>query len=124
MIQDMLDLIKSNIGIEIRGFNKVNRCVLAAWSMKINRILKQMRTENNTDTSIMIKAAVVFVGKKIDLNACGSKNKKELETWWKRGIEQAITYVRKHINILDRMSPERRDKEERKNVRSLKGRIS
>ena len=47
MIQDMLDLIKSNIGIEIRGFNKVNRCVLAAWSVKINRILKQMRTENN-----------------------------------------------------------------------------
>ena len=29
MIQDTLDLMKDNSGIELRGFNKIDRCVLA-----------------------------------------------------------------------------------------------
>ena len=37
MIQDIWDLMKGNSEIELRGFNKVGRCVLAAWSRKINR---------------------------------------------------------------------------------------
>ena len=36
-----------------------------------------MRTENITDANILIKAIIVFVGKKIGLKACESKNKKE-----------------------------------------------
>ena len=36
-----------------------------------------MRTENITDTNILIKAFIVYVGKKIGLKARESKNKKE-----------------------------------------------
>ena len=40
MIQDILNLMKINSRTELRGFNKIDRCVLAEWSRKINRILK------------------------------------------------------------------------------------
>ena len=81
MIQDILDLMKDNSTIELRGFNKIDRCELAKWSRKINCTLKHIRTENVTDTDILIKAVIIYEGKKIDLKACGSKNKKELEPW-------------------------------------------
>ena len=102
MIQDKLDLIKDSSRIELRGFNKIDRCVLAEWSRKINCILKYIRTESITDANILIKAVIVYVGKKIGLKACGSKNKKESEAWWKRRIKKLINRVRKHINILER----------------------
>ena len=50
----------------------------------------------------MIKAVIVYVGKKIGLTACGSKIKKESEPWWKRRIKKSINKLRKHINILER----------------------
>ena len=50
MVQTILYLMKGNSGKELRWFNKVDRCVLAEWSRKTNRILKHMKTENITDT--------------------------------------------------------------------------
>ena len=50
----MSDLVKDSNGIELRGFNNVTRCVLTEWSRKINCILKHIRTEHITDTSINI----------------------------------------------------------------------
>ena len=79
MIQDILDLMKDNSRIELRGFKKIDRCELAEWSRKKNRILKHIRPENIEDTNILIKAVIVYVGKKIGLKACRSKNKKESE---------------------------------------------
>ena len=101
MIQDILDLMKDNSRIELRGFNRIDRYVLAEGSRKINCILKHIRTENITDTNILIKAVIVYVGKRIGLKACGSKNKKEPEPWWKRRIKKWINKVKKHINILE-----------------------
>ena len=60
MIRDILDLMKDNSRIELRGFNKINGCVLAEWSRKINCILKYIRTENITDTNILIKAVTGY----------------------------------------------------------------
>ena len=97
MIQDISDLMKDNSKTELRGFKKSNRCVLARWSRKINCILTHIRTENITDTNVLIKAVVVYLG----LKACGSKNKKELEPSWKGRIDKTINEVRKHINILE-----------------------
>ena len=77
-------------------------CVLAEWSKKINRILKHVRTENIADTNVLIKAFIVYVGKKIDLKAWGSKNKNKSEPWWKRRIKKTKNEFRKHINILER----------------------
>ena len=87
MIQNILDLMKDSSRIELRGFNKTDRCVLAEWSRKINCILKHIRTENITDTDILIKAVIAYVGKKIGFKACGSKNKNESEAWWKRRMK-------------------------------------
>ena len=95
MIQGVLDLMEDNGGIELRGFNKIDRCVLAEWSRNINCIFKHIRTENVTDTNILIKAVKVYVGKKIDIKVCGSKNKKESELRWKRRIKKSINKVRK-----------------------------
>ena len=67
--------MKDNSRIELRGFNKTDRCVLTKWSRKINCMLKHIRTENITDTNILIKAVIAYVGKNIGLKACGSKNK-------------------------------------------------
>ena len=50
----------------------------------------------------MIKVVIVYVGKSIGLKACESKNKKELEPWWKRRIKKSINKVKKHINIFER----------------------
>ena len=102
MIQDILDLIKDNSGIELRGFNKVDRYVLAEWSRKKNRILKHIRTENIADTNILLKSVIVYVRKRTGLKTCGSTNKKESEPWWKRRIKKTINEVRKHINTLER----------------------
>ena len=102
MIQDILDLMKDHSRIELRGFNKIDTCVLVEWSRKINCILNHIKTENITDTNILIKATIVYVGKKIGLKTCGSKNKKESEPWWKRKIKKLINKVKKHINILER----------------------
>ena len=66
MIQ-YIDLMKDVSRMELREFNKIHRCVTAEWSRKINCILKHIRTENITDTNILIKAAIGYVGEKIGL---------------------------------------------------------
>ena len=95
MTQDILDLMKDNSRIELIGFNKISRFVLAELSRKTNCILQHIRTENIADTNILIKKVMDYAGKKIGLKACGSKNKKELEPWWKRGIKKSINNVKK-----------------------------
>ena len=69
---------------------------------KINCLLMHTRTENVTDTNILIKSITVYVGKKIGIKACGNKNEKESEPWWKRRIKTSINKVRKIINISKR----------------------
>ena len=61
MIRDILDLMKDNSRIEIRRFNKIDRYVLTEWSRKINCILKHIKTENITDTNILVKAVIIYV---------------------------------------------------------------
>ena len=61
MTSDILDLTKDNNRIELRRFNKIDRCVLAEWSRKINCIPKHIITENITDTNTLIKAVIVYV---------------------------------------------------------------
>ena len=43
--------------------------------MKIDCILKHVRTENIIDTNILTKAVTVYAEKKIGPKACESKNK-------------------------------------------------
>ena len=66
MIQDILHLLKDNSRTELRGVKKIDICVLIEWSRKINHILSHIRTENITDTYILIKSVIIYVGKKIE----------------------------------------------------------
>ena len=66
MIQ-YIDLMKDDSRMELREFNNIHRCIPAECSRKINCILKHIRTENITDTNILIKGAIGYVGKKIGL---------------------------------------------------------
>ena len=68
--------MKDSSGIELRGFDNFDRCVLAESSRKINCILKHMITENIIDKNIFIKAVIFYAERKIGLKAFGSKNKK------------------------------------------------
>ena len=70
MTQDILDLMKENGRIELVGFNKISRFVLAELSRKTNCILQHIRTENIADTNILIKKVIDYVGKKIGFKAC------------------------------------------------------
>ena len=70
--------------------------------MKIDCILKHVRTENIIDTNILTKAVTVYAEKKIGPKACESKNKQEREPQWKKRIKKSVNKVRKHINILER----------------------
>ena len=40
MKQDILDLMKGDCRIKLRGFKKIDRCVLVEWSRKIRSYLK------------------------------------------------------------------------------------
>ena len=75
---------------------------MCTWLQKVNCILKHIRTENITDTNILIKSVIVYAGKKTGIKARGNKNIKESEPWWKRRIKISINKVRKIINILER----------------------
>ena len=104
-MQYILDLMKHKSRIELRKFNKIDRCVLVNWLRKRNYILKHIKTKNIADTNILIKAVIVYIGKKISLEACGSKNKnlkkkkKKMEPWWKKRIKEFINKLRKLKNI-------------------------
>ena len=43
-----------------------------------NRILQHIRTENITDTDVLIKTVIVYVGKNIGFKAWGSKRVRTL----------------------------------------------
>ena len=100
--------MKDNSRIELRGFNKIGICVLAEWSRKINYVLKHIRIENITDINILIKAVIVYVGKKIGLKTCRSKNKKESDrnpernTLVEKRVKKSTNKTRKHMKILER----------------------
>ena len=87
LIQDILDLMKYNSTIELRRFNKFDRCVLAEWSRKINCVLKHIRTKNITDTNILIKTVIFYVGKKIGLKVCEVKTKRNRKPGGKEGLK-------------------------------------
>ena len=86
MIHGIFDLMGDDSRIELRGFNKIDRYARTKWSRKINHILKYIRIEKITEANILIKAVIVYVGRKIGLKGCGSKNEKE--PWWKRRIKK------------------------------------
>ena len=70
--------------------------------MKVNAILKGIKSENITETNRLIRACAIFVGRKVGLKPKQRRGNPLKEPWWKRRIQQSIQELRKHINILER----------------------
>ena len=70
--------------------------------MKVNTFLTEIKSDNITETNRLIRACVIFVGKKVGLKPYQKGGNAVKEPWWKRRVKQSIQKLRKRINILDR----------------------
>ena len=101
IIKNIIETAEHNLDEEVNGFKKVDRNLLKDWTIKINAILKGIKSENITETSRLIRACATFVGKKLGLKPKQRRGNPVKEPWWKRRIQQSIHELRKHINILE-----------------------
>ena len=69
MIKNIIEIAEHNLDEEVNGFKKVDRNLLKDWTMKVNAILKEIKSENITETNRLIKACVIFVGRKVGLKS-------------------------------------------------------
>ena len=101
-MQDILDLMKGNSRIKLKGFLKIDRCV-----KEDELYIKAYQNWKYYWYRYLDKSSYSLCRKE----AYGSKNKKEFEFWWKRRIKKSINKVREHINILESHQGEIRKKE-------------
>ena len=76
--------------------------MLKDWTMKVNAFLKEIISDNITETNRLTRACVIFVGKKVGLKPNQRRANAVKEPWWKRRIKQSVQELQKHINILQR----------------------
>ena len=67
MIKNIIEIAERNLDEEVNGFKKVDKNLLKDWAMKVNAILKEIKSDNITGTNKLIKAFVIFVGRKVGL---------------------------------------------------------
>ena len=67
MIKNIIEIADHNLDEEVNGFQKVARNLLKDWTMKVNAILKEIKSDNITETNRLIKASVIFVGRNVGL---------------------------------------------------------
>ena len=67
MIKNIIEIADHNLDEEVDGFQKVARNLLKDWTMKVNAILKEIKSDNITETNRLIKASVIFVGRNVGL---------------------------------------------------------
>ena len=103
MIKNIIEIAEHNLEEEVNGFKKVDKNLLKDWTMKINAILKGIKSENITETNRLIRACAIFVGRKVGLKPKQRRGNPVKEPWRKRRIQQSIEQLQKHINILERM---------------------
>ena len=90
MIKSIIEIDEHNLDEEVNGFKKVDMNLLKDWTMKVNAILKGIKSENITETNRLIRACSVFVGIKVGLKPNQRRRNAVKEPWQKRRIEQSI----------------------------------
>ena len=70
--------------------------------MKANDFLVEIKSDNIRETNRLIRACVIFMGKKVGLKPNQRRGNAVKEPWWKRRIKQSVQELWKHINILER----------------------
>ena len=102
MIKNIIEIAEHNLEEEVNGFKKVDRNLLKDWTIKINAILKGIKSENIAETNGLIRACATFVGRNVALKPKQRRGNPLKEPWLKKRIQQSIQELRKHINILER----------------------
>ena len=102
MIKEIVEIMKNGQKSNVKGWKKVDRNVLNEWTKKVNETLKEIRTENITDTNKLINAVSVYIARKVGLKTGPTTASNNKEPWWKRRIKNSINELRRHINILER----------------------
>ena len=102
MIKNIIEIAEHNLEEELNGFKKADRNLLKDWIMKINAILRGIKSENITGTNRLIRACAIFVGRKLGFKPKQRRGNPVKEPWWKTRTQQSIQELRKHINILER----------------------
>ena len=123
MMKNMIEIAEHSLDEEVSEFKKVDRNLLKDWTMKVNAIMKEIKSGNFTETNRLVKACVILVGRKVDLKPNQRRVNVVKKLWWKRRIQQSILELRKHINILERKKREHIKKKEKHKVIELKYRV-
>ena len=50
MIKNIIEIVEHNLDEEVNGFKEVERNLLEDWTMKVNAILKEIKSDNITET--------------------------------------------------------------------------
>ena len=101
MIKNIIEIAEHDLNEEVNGFEKVDRNLLKDWTMKVHVILKEIKSENFTETNRLTRACAIFVGRKLGLKPNQRRGNAVKEPWWKTRMQQLIQELRKHINILE-----------------------
>ena len=67
MIKNIIQIAELYLDEKVNRFKKVDRDLLKDLTMKVNAILKEIKSDNITKTNRFIKACVIFVGRKVGL---------------------------------------------------------
>ena len=102
LIKNMIEIAEHNLNDEVNGFKKVGTNFVEGWTMYVNAILKEIKSENIAESNKLIKACAIFVGRKVGLKPNQKRENALTEPWLKRRIHQSIQELRKHINIAER----------------------
>ena len=82
MIKNIFEIAEHNLDEEVNEFKKTDRNLLRDWTMKVNAILKEFKSNNITETNRLIKTFVIFVGKKVGLKSNQRRRNAVKEPWW------------------------------------------
>ena len=67
MIKNITEMAEHGLYEEVNGFKKVDKNLLKDWAIKVNHVLKEIKSVNMTETNRLIRACVIFVGTKVGL---------------------------------------------------------
>ena len=120
MLKELVDRMENELNEATRGLKKVDRRKVRQWTRKVNEVMNVTQTETITDTNKVIRAASVYVARKVGLRTGKGSRKDKQEPWWKRRIKGSIDELRRHINILER---NRRGELRKRNTMNQSGNI-
>ena len=90
IIKNITEMAEHDLDDEVNGFKNVDRNLLKFWAMNLNLVLKEIKSVNMTETNRLIRACVIFLGRKLGLKSNQRRGNALKGTWWRTRIQQLI----------------------------------